>query len=126
MGRALLSILIALGAWEARAQSAPPAAPPEPAPANAAPVALDEADVAVVFTVRADRVRFDGPPEASLRLYAEPGGQVEAKYEPGLLPRIISPTVTYSNVELSYVGAALLAASEAPAPAAPESPATPR
>lgn len=75
------------------------------------PVPLEQADIAVVLTARADKVRFHGPPQASIRLYAEPGGSIEAKYEPGLLPRVIRPTVTYSNVQVSYIGGVLLAAS---------------
>ena len=117
----LAAAMLAAGAAHGQAQT--PTTAQSSAPAREEAVPLDQADIAVVLTARADHVRFHGPPQASIRLYAQPGGQVEAAYEPGLLPRIIRPTVTYSDIEVSYIGAALLAASEEPQR---EPPATPR
>jgi hypothetical protein len=122
--RAILTAAATLAATATQAQPAPPA-PAAPPAAAQQPVPLDRADIAIVLTARADRATFDGPPRASVTLYAEPGGRTEARYDRGLLPRVLSPNVTYSNIEVSYVGAALLAAS-AEAKRAPEAGATPR
>ena len=53
MLRAVAGMAAVLAASEARAQSVAPAPLPEQPAAASAPVPLDEADVAVVFTVRA-------------------------------------------------------------------------
>ena len=103
------ALAFALLAAPAFAQTPPePPAPAGPQGRQAIEIDLAEADIALLVTLHADQVRFEDVPRADVRLWAEPGGEVQQEFRRPSLPRPLQPAVTYRDVNVELDAAARL------------------
>jgi hypothetical protein len=74
------------------------------------------ADIELVASVKADKLRFDEPPETEVRFFGEPGHESASGSDRTNLPEKVEPGVTYRDVHVDYRLASRLAGPRAPTP----------
>jgi hypothetical protein len=61
-----------------------------------------EPDVEIAATVRAEEVRWECAPEASVRVHSDSPASAERVSERENLPETVEPGVTYRDIEVSW------------------------
>jgi hypothetical protein len=68
------------------------------------------ADIELLASVQADKLRFDEPPETEVRFFGEPGHESASGSDRTNLPERVEPGGTYRDVRVDYRAASRLAA----------------
>ncbi len=74
------------------------------------------ADIELLATVQADKLRFEQAPETEIRFFGEPGHESASGSDRKNLPERIAPGVTYRDVGVDYRLASRLAGPRAQTP----------
>jgi hypothetical protein len=68
------------------------------------------ADIELLATVQADKLRFDERPQTEIRFFGEPGHESASGSDRTNLPDRVEPGITYRDVRVDYRLASRLAA----------------
>lgn len=74
------------------------------------------ADIELLATVQADKLRFDQAPKTEIRFFGEPGHESASGSDRTNLPERVEPGVTYRDVRVDYRLASRLAGPRAQTP----------